>query len=139
MSYPQVVPTATQRAILAAITGAGGGLDGAKLHAFQNPVTPTNAIVLADLTECDFDGYAASAAITWGAILNETDGTVYAPGGGIEFAATGSTTPNTVYGVYLTDSAGTTLLAVWLLPDPVGIAGIGDGFVWLLSYGYSGQ
>lgn len=137
--YSQVMPQVEMRAILLALTGVGGELAGAKLHAFQNPVTPTPSIVLADLVECDFTGYAASAAITWGVILNNIDGTAYAPGGGIEFAATGSAVGNTVYGVYLTDGAGTTLLAVWLLDSPVGIAASGDGFVWPLAFGYSGN
>lgn len=139
MAQPQTVPQLERRAILAALIDTGAPLDGAKLKAFQNPITPTPAIVLGDLTECNFTGYSASAAVTWGTVLNNPDGTVSAPGGGIEFAASGSAVSNTVYGVYLVDGAGTTLLAVWLLPQPIGIAIAGDGFVWPLAFTYSGQ
>ena len=139
MPYPQVLPTAAMNANLAALIAATTGpLNGAKLRVYVNAVSLTPAIVLADFTEATFTGYAA-VAVTWGTILNATDGTVFVPGGGIEFACTTAGTTQTAYGVYLTNSAGSTLLAAWSLEVPVGITNPGDGFVWPLSFGYSGQ
>jgi hypothetical protein len=117
----------------------GGLLEGAKLKLYKEPIEPTKATVIADLTPADFTGYAASAAITWGTPLTDTDGTAFVPGGMIEFAASGSTVANTIYGAYLTDGAGTILLGVFRFDTPVSVGAVGQGVLVPLLYRYSGS
>lgn len=108
-----VVPNSVSASILAALTGVGGTLNGAKCHLFQNNVVPSIGFALADLVEADFDGYAASAAVTWSVPIDNQDGNgpVVVGDNKLFIATAPFVVPNTIYGWYLTNGAGTVLLA----------------------------
>lgn len=132
-----VVPTPQAEADLTALIAAGppaGRLNGVKVHLFQNNIVPTPATILTDLVEATFDGYAASAAVTWGSVVVDPAGNAVVYGDAKTFTMTGSTTPNTVYGYYVTNSAGSTLEYLELFDSPVGFGGPGTTLVLLPAY-----
>lgn len=83
-------------------------LSTAKLRLYKNNVTPTNATVLADLTEADFSGYAAQTLV-WGA-SSITAHIAEAAAATLSFTISSGT--QNIYGWYVTNSAGTRLLSV---------------------------
>lgn len=94
--------------------------------------TPSEDMVIGDLTLADFDGYAPKA----GVIGSQEVGIDPATGqqvitlkeaaGGWRFEVTGVTNlPQTIHGFGLTDSTGATLLAVQLLEEPVTLSAVG--------------
>lgn len=106
-----VLVKASEKAVLTALTAVGGLLTGAKLGLFQNDVNPGRATLLADLDPATFDGYALSAAITWSAPVLGEDGFWRVVGDAKTFISDDpQTTPNTIYGWYLVDAAGTGLI-----------------------------
>lgn len=85
--------------------------DGLKVRLFKNDVTPDDNTVIGDLTEADFEGYAA------GDLANlTTPGVVAAQaqtqGDSVTFTMGTPGTTNNIYGHYITDSAGTVLYGV---------------------------
>ncbi len=82
-----------------------------RFHLFVNNVAPTNATVLADLTEESTGGYAAVDVIAaaWASYsVTASVGTALAP----PISWTPVATTWTTYGYYITDVAGTILLPV---------------------------
>jgi len=83
-----------------------------ELRLFQNDIVPGCNTELSDLTEATFDGYAAIAiaqpctGVLQGVAL-DTDGNFIIPVDMQEFAMTGATTPNTIYGWYLVETSAT--------------------------------
>lgn len=122
-----VNPKAVALETLTTLIDTGGQFDGAKVGLFQEPITPTPDTVLADLTPCDFDGYALSSALTWGTPFYGAEETAQVPAGLKQFIATGSTTPNNVWGWYVVDGAGTTLLLVEPFEDAIPVLTTGEG------------
>lgn len=108
-----VLPISQSQGILTLLddsTATAGPWEGALVHLFKNDLVPAPNTVLADFTEADFDGYAASAAIVWGdPYQNELNQSTIL-GDAKTFTATGATTPNDIYGYYITDAGGTELL-----------------------------
>lgn len=132
---PVVIPNPEMLAWLTTLTATGGNLHGAIMHLFQNNVAITPAIVLANLTECTFTGYTAGSAITWLAPFYTVNGTPVVTGT-LQTFGVGSTPTifNTVYGWYLTDTGGTTLLAVRALDTPIILTEAGQGFQIIPCY-----
>jgi hypothetical protein len=87
------------------------------LHLFKNNVTPSEATVLADLTEATFPGYAAAS-------IDFTDATISGPvlnvytlsPPGITFTRAAGAGGEDVYGYYVTDHLNAQLL--WAQRDP---------------------
>jgi hypothetical protein len=110
-----VIPNSYRRELLNDLKAAGppaGDFNGAKVRLFKQDMDPTPDTTLAqlDAAQADFTGYAESTAIVWSnAYTNSIDQAVIV-GDTKVFAATGSTTTNTIYGYYVVDSAGTKLL-----------------------------
>lgn len=90
---------------------------GAKLHLYSNDLTPDANTLLTDFTEAVFDGYAAKT-VTWSAVFIDENGVPTSSGGELLFSQTGIVTTDNVFGAYLTDTAGTTLLGSFRLDDP---------------------
>lgn len=134
----QVVPKTENLAALTQLVAAGGPLNANKLHLYKNNITPSRNTVLADLIEADFDGYAAIAALVWSAPFLDVDGTALVMGADAAFIATGGTTPNTVFGWYLTNAGSTVLIGVFAFNTPVGIAGAGQACPVVPFFRYSG-
>lgn len=86
-----------------------GSLAGAKAVLYKTDVLPTFLSVIGDFTLADYVG-AVPLAVTWLAPSVSDDGHVEVVGTIPEFRPTNSVTPNTVFGVLLTNGAGTSLL-----------------------------
>jgi len=111
------------------------------LHVAKEAFTPGPNLVLGDLVEADFAGYAelhaASAAtqVFVDPATSEVVIQVREPAGGWFWESSGAVDPAmTMFGVYLTDAAGTTLHGAQRfsdlgLPNPV-LNAAGQGFSW---------
>ncbi len=99
-----------------------------KLHLSTNNFTPSKNNVLTDYSsgEANFVGYSAQS-VTFGAPHTDPAGNVVATALA-SFLCSASTTPNSLYTYYLTNTAGTVLIAGGVLDNaPVNIANVGDG------------
>lgn len=106
-----VLPQSFKLALLEELIDTGNLLDGAKVGLYQNNIVLGPGTVLADLTVADFTGYALSAAVVWGTPFVDAANKCIVTADEKEFLATSPfTTSNTVYGYYIVDGAGTTLL-----------------------------
>lgn len=121
-----VLPRAALRTLLGYATATGNYLAGCHLHLYANQVTLTPLTTLSSLTEASFQGYAAVTTVTWNAPYTDIAGNAVISAGLSQFECTGTTTPNTIYGWYLTDATNATLLAAAALPTPVSITQVGD-------------
>lgn len=126
-----VNPKQVAKNILTDLVDAGNAFNGAKLGLFQNIVAMTPNLTLADLTPCDFDGYALSSAITWGTVYHDSPDAQKCPGSMKQFLCTGDTTPNTAYGWYMVNGAGDTLLLAENFDSPIGIVEEDQGIALL--------
>lgn len=116
-----VVPKAQLIADLTAKIGLAGALETVHFHLYKASIGPTKETLLAtfDANEADYDGYADEGPIVWGEVFFDTDGKAKVIGSNLQFHMTGATTPNTIYGMYATDAAGTTLLFSEEFANPV--------------------
>jgi len=104
-----------------------------KVGLFTNNIQPNADTVLADLTEASFTGYA-KVTTTTGDSETQNDPlsgerVVYfpPPAGGFHFEATATPgAPVNVYGFFLCDNAGTTLLGAQHFGSPIVISGVGQ-------------
>jgi len=133
-----------QADLLVADTATLGAVAGLKVHLAINAFAPSLGLALTDLTEATFTGSAAltAGAAPYDAYYDALTGLytvrVKEPAGGWNWICTAQPAPpETVYGVYLTNGAGTTLWGSMLLPEPVTIddanqgVGVGDiTFQW---------
>lgn len=101
----------------------GGGVT---LRLYQNNYTPVDGSVLADFTECDFDGYAAKT-LTAFTVPILVGGEAYIAEGPQIWTATGGVTPNDVYGYYVEDPVdGEVIWAARFTGAPIVVDGAGD-------------
>jgi len=121
---------ATKLSSLAALTATGGPLAGVKVHLFQNNIIPGPGTQLTDFVDATFDGYAAQAAGTWGAPYYGPDGNAHVTAPGLQFQPTGSTTPNTIYGAYYTNTAGSALVGAVKFDNSIPMIDPTTGFVF---------
>lgn len=119
-----VVTRAARKAMLAAMVGVGGLLNGCLLKLYKTNVGTSDEIALASLVEADFDGYAASDAIVWGAVGVDSQVRAVVQGDRKEFVPDGVVVTNTVYGAYITNAAGTALMAILPFDAPVHVTGL---------------
>lgn len=106
-----------------------------KVLLFQNDVTPNRNTVLADLDVATFSGYATLTAQTFNPALTDDDGNTRVIGPVCQFTATAATITNTIYGYYVTDTAGTLLLGAERFDEPVEVTGAGDGVALVPTFG----
>ncbi len=90
---------------------AAGYLHLSTVQLFQNPLAINQALTVAECNAAvaTFSGYAATV-LTWNTPTVAADGTVEVLSQAITFQPTDAVTPNIIYGVFITDSAGTHLL-----------------------------
>lgn len=106
-----------------------------EIHLYQAPVTPIDAeVVLSDLVEADYDGYAAFDPATWSTPFLAPDLTAVILSGSHVFEATGATTPNMIYGAYLTTAAAAALIAVFPFDAPQPMGADGDVIPLVVQY-----
>lgn len=115
----KILREAELRAQISALFGVGNRYEVVHIRLFKNDLTPTPDTVVADLTEADFDGYADFGPVVWGAVFTNPDGYAEIVGGVAQFTDTGAVTPNTIYGYYATDAAGTGLFWAERFEDPI--------------------
>lgn len=100
------------------------------LHLFTSPAINGPGLVLADFTEATFTGYTSTgigASVLPG--MDVLGNGVAKQGVSSVFECTGTAVPNTVFGWYITDSAGTTLLEYGFFDGPLTFAVPGDTLV----------
>jgi hypothetical protein len=103
-----------------------------KVHLFQNDFNPTDQSLLTDFTEATYDGYAATSISFPTGPFRRPDGS-FAVAGGAGGTMTGSTTPNTIFGYYLTDFTGTQLIASRRFATPIPMVDEFSHFGWFLE------
>jgi hypothetical protein len=123
-----VVPKAVCRAWLDSVVGAEGEMEEVTVRLFKNNVTVDGDTEIADLTVADFTGYAESTVVVWGGAFTNTNGKAEVIGGSKQFTATGSATPNTVYGYYVVDGD-SELVYAENFNEPIEVTGVGDAIV----------
>ena len=135
---PTVIPYSEWLAILTALVATGtpgGAWNGAKVHLYQNNFTPVPGMTLASFTEADFTGYSASAAVVWNTPGFIPAGNAIVTGDNKQFTVGATPTVfNTIYGYYLTDGAGTTLLFARLFNAPITLSAAGQFIDVVPSY-----
>lgn len=82
------------------------------------PITPT--ILIADLTQATYTGYARQAITPWTSAYLSSTGLIIIDGPGLHFVPTDAVTPNTIMGWFIASlAAGGILLAIEELATPV--------------------
>jgi hypothetical protein len=109
--------------LLEAAVAVDGPLDGAKIHLFSGNTALTPGLVVGDLTEATFHGYAA-LSVTWGTpFFDPLTGLPTVTGGLSTFRSTSPFSGGqTINGWYITNTAGDTLLLARKFDLPVGVA-----------------
>lgn len=120
MSLPVVATYARLQAV-EAVTPSGQMLANAHVHLFQNNISPDKNTPLSSLVEADFVGYNDVAVGVWGNAYVDPFGVVSVQAPDIQFQPTNGSVGNTIYGWYLTDSAGAILLAAEKFDAPVNL------------------
>jgi hypothetical protein len=133
---PLTTNQAIQLAILAAMVATGGPFATLTLRLFVNQLNFSNTTALTDLTEATFTGYTAAAAQVFGTPYIAPDGNPHLTAPSTQFTAGALTTPETVYGYYLTNAAGTSLVAGGTLAIPVPITKQYDGLTIEPDYAF---
>lgn len=114
---------------------AAGPLNGCKVRLFKNDVTPTKDSVLGDFTVPATTGLVTAVAPTMGVAFENGDGAAIAIGSPAQFVASADPEePETIYGIVLTDAAGTGFLAAERFAEPVVIDHAGQGLSYLLRF-----
>jgi len=120
-------------ALLTALVDTAAPLDGAEIGLFQNNITPDANTVLADLTECDYTGYAQEA-ITWLVPSISDAGTPQVVGTVVEFRPTGTTVTNFAYGLFMLDGSGAFVGAARFPDAPYPMQATTDSIVVMPAY-----
>lgn len=97
------------------------------------PFTPSEDLVVGDLTFADFDGSTAleqalgDAQVGIDPLTGQQRITITEPAGGWRWITTGVTNlPQTVYGAALLTAASAALIGVEELPEPIGLTEVGQ-------------
>jgi hypothetical protein len=119
-------PAKTYKAILTELIGTGNLFEAGKVHLIKSPIVPDKDTVVADFdaVEADFSGYAEKSWGAWGGVGINALGQAEVTATELEWNPSGAATPNTIYGEYFTDNAGTTLLGWRILTTPVPLTGV---------------
>jgi hypothetical protein len=107
------VNTPTRHAVDALLVAMGGDstqLGNGSIGLVKSPFSPDPALTLADLDEADYSGYARQGIGHPTIPFTSTDGLEYVEGTTCRFMPSDTTTPNTIYGMFLTTGSGTTTL-----------------------------
>lgn len=89
-------------ALLKAMGSESTQLGSASMGLLKAPFVPSPTLTLASLTEANYDGYARQAIGNPSIPFSGTDGNEYVEGLTVQFTASDTITPNTIYGIFLT-------------------------------------
>jgi len=114
----------------------GNSLDALKVHLVKGDITPTPGVPLATYTaaEADYTGYATED-VTWlDPVINDA-GQVELIGTVPEFRPTASTVGNSIYGLFVTDTAGAVLKFAGRFDNPpLPMNGVTDNILVTLRF-----
>lgn len=120
--------------LLAADTATLASVTALHLHLAANNFNPTLDLTLGGLTEATFTGSAAKAAGTgtqttyYDVVSGYRVIEILEPAGGWHWSCTVTPgSPETIYGVYLTDTANAVLYGAMKLDEPITISASGQG------------
>lgn len=125
-------------------TGKSSGhlYDGAKARLYKSNTTITKSTVLSDLTEADFAGYAsitlANATFASASVSGHVASSLY--GTTLTWTRSTTGTAQTVYGMYITNAAGTKIIAAGPFDGgPYTVTNSGDAINETLTVRYSSE
>ena len=95
-------------AILAALGSSSAELGGGSIGLIASALRRQPVYYARQLTEANYDGYARQGVGSPSTTFNSADGNVYVEFSTLQFAPTGSSTPNTIYGLFWTPGNSTT-------------------------------
>lgn len=131
---PILQPTTTQLALATALQTST--IKALTINLFSNNISPVDNHVIADFTIATFDGYAAITGQNMlGPVINDT-GEVELLSPNCVFIDTGATTPNTIYGYFVTDAAVAVLYYFELFAIPQQMAKNGDVVAFVHRYSF---
>lgn len=110
----------------------------AEYRLYQNDFTPVGTMVIGDFTVATFDGFAAKAA-AWNPSLVNVNGFAVTYADSMLWVPTGTTTPNTIFGYYVTDTGGTNLLYARRFDTPIALTGPTTGFAMIPSFSFGSE
>ncbi len=120
-----------EKDILDQLTTLSGLMTDLHFHLYKNDLIPTEYAAVGDFVEADFTSYAASSAIVWGASIPAPAGGYQCVGDVKQWAPTDSVTPNTIFGVFVTDVGGTVLRYAERFETPVPMASVADSLAYV--------
>lgn len=116
-------------ALLADLKAVAGLAVAVKVHLFTGTPPISGGMVIGDFTEATFDGYAASAVITWSDPLNPEDNDGKEMVGDTKsFICTGTTTPEVITGYFLTGT-GDVIMGAEMFETPQAVNAVDDAVV----------
>jgi hypothetical protein len=133
-----IIPYDQWRAMITEQIASGNWLDGVVFRLFQNDINPTQGTVLSQLVEANFDGYAPVGPVAWGQAWTDAAGNGVTSGSTVGFFCSGTDTPNTIFGYFVTHgpTASETLKWVERFDNPLPMQGPGNAVtlpvVWAL-------
>ena len=131
----QVQTQASLKGFLVEALASGGHLNGCKLHLADAMPDPNPSMVPADFTESSFAGYAAQS-LTFNAPYYGLDGLGQVDSNTFTFVPSGVlTTPATILGWYLTNTAGTVVYYAEKFANPKILVDTLSAIVGVLQFG----
>lgn len=111
MSFPAISTPGFLARLLALINAAyPATLTNAKIKLYKNNVTPDANMTLDTFEEADFEGYESLPLVMSGPTVND-QGVVVTKSNVCDFLADGGTPTQTIYGIFITNSLDTGLIA----------------------------
>jgi len=126
---------------LAALVAVSAEWAGAIVGLYKDGFTPGSNQTYAafDAAECDFTGYARSAALVWGTPFADSAKNAIVAAASVQFQATGAGTPNSVKGYAVLNAAGTGILWAEDFDAPRLMDENADAIIVLPKYKYAQQ
>lgn len=104
------------------ITAEYPPLTPAVIHLYKNNIAPDANQIPSDFEEADFDGYEAVPLVMSGPTMND-QGLIVTKSSLVDFQSDTPSTPQTVFGVYITNAAGTRVIAAQQFDVPQNMGG----------------
>lgn len=122
----------------AAAGPVAGPLFEAEMQLYQNDFTPVGTMVIGDFDVATYDGYAAQVIDPWTVPVINPNGFAVMYGPSLVWTPTGATTPNNIFGYYVTTDGGV-LLYARRFTNPILLEGTTTGFVITPSFSFGSQ
>lgn len=107
------------KSLLAAAVGMAGQLEGALIGLIEAEDTLEPGTLIANVTECQYTGYARSPAVAWLTPYNTPEGHAEVHATPVQFKPTDGVTQSTAKQVILINAAGTAILSSYRPDEPL--------------------